>query len=821
MTARNMARNFSLITCANFDREILAIQSSPDFLGVRFKTLPADCDQVDAEWHGLGEVVGSFRNDGCSVCILGSYCLARAAKDFDLGEACRFVQKGQCFEWVADKEILDRFLQDGALLVLPGWLRDWEAHVDKRWPSGRKSAQTYLRELAKKVVLLDTGVHPNIDRELNSFSRFLRLPHEVFPAGLEHFKLNLARIVLSWRVEREKEGIEDHLAAIRQQMSDYARIGHLLGAVTNVKSLEEALAGVLELFRVLLSPQEVVYHPLESFSGRPGPEGSPWDRIIALNADYAWTDDRRAIYLKISHNRELMGILEVVGFGDPERREHDLNLALALARISGLALMNVKTGLALSAERDRAASAETALTAGEEKMKAIFSYPLGLYRTTPQGQILDAAPTLARMLGYPDIVALKTVNFWDIHHDPADRDSWQAVLDSSSMVEIFETQLRRSNGTLFWAKDSSRAAKDSRGNVLFYDGVIEDISRKKQMEEEHSWGVRLQASVSDVSERLLSPTPIEEMSTVVLEHALRLTASATAFVGHIDERTGRLVPAALTPDALDLLAGHSENGGTLHQVSEMWRWVLEKLKPIVTNVTSLDPRFSGMPAWHFPIRQFLAVPAVMSGVIVGLIAVANAENPYVERDLKAVERLATLYAIAIHRTRTENELRDLSLIDELTKVYNRRGFMTLAEQQIKVAHRTKKEMSIFYADLDDLKKINDTFGHDEGDAVLVEAAVMLRDAFRDSDIIARLGGDEFAVLAIDVAEGKAATLARRLREKIAARNSRPGQAYKVSFSLGTARYDPDKPCSLAELITLADKKMYQDKSAKKTASTGA
>jgi diguanylate cyclase (GGDEF)-like protein len=147
--------------------------------------------------------------------------------------------------------------------------------------------------------------------------------------------------------------------------------------------------------------------------------------------------------------------------------------------------------------------------------------------------------------------------------------------------------------------------------------------------------------------------------------------------------------------------------------------------------------------------------------------------------------------------------------------------MTLAGQQIKIAHRTKKEMSVFYADLDDLKKINDTYGHDEGDAVLIEVSAIIRDAFRDSDIIARLGGDEFAVLAIDVAEGKAATLTRRLREKIAARNSRPGQAYSVSFSLGTARYDPDKPCSLAELLTSADKKMYQDKSARKAAAKAA
>lgn len=341
------------------------------------------------------------------------------------------------------------------------------------------------------------------------------------------------------------------------------------------------------------------------------------------------------------------------------------------------------------------------------------------------------------------------------------------------------------------------------------------------MEDDHSWDMRLQASVSDISERLLSPTPIEEMSAVLMEHARRLTSSATAFVGHVDERTGQLVPAAMTPDAQEMLGGHPGGNGGIHGGSEMWRWVLEKRKAVLTNVPSLDPRYSGMPDWHFPVRHFLAVPAVMSGLIVGLIVVANPGVPYVDRDLKAIERLATLYAIAVHRTRTENELRALSLVDELTKLYNRRGFMTLAEQQLKVAHRTKKEMALFYADLDDLKKINDRFGHDEGDAALAEAAAIIRDVFRDSDIMARLGGDEFVVLAIDVAEGKAASLARRLREKAAARNARPGQEYSVSFSLGVARYDPDKPGVLAELLTQADQKMYQDKSSRKLASAAA
>jgi diguanylate cyclase (GGDEF)-like protein len=253
----------------------------------------------------------------------------------------------------------------------------------------------------------------------------------------------------------------------------------------------------------------------------------------------------------------------------------------------------------------------------------------------------------------------------------------------------------------------------------------------------------------------------------------------------------------------------------------MWRWILERRRAIMTSMPSLDPRYTGMPEWHLPVGHFLAVPAIMSGTIVGLIAVANSENPYLERDLKAVERLAGLYAVAVQRTRTEDALREMSLVDELTRVYNRRGFLTLAEQQIKVAHRTKKDMSLFYADLDNLKRINDTFGHEEGDAALIEAVALLRDAFRDSDIIARLGGDEFVVLAIDVGEGTVASLSRRLREKLQARNARPDVAYALSFSMGISRYDPDRPCSLQELIAVADRRMYEEKTAKKAAGAAA
>ncbi len=810
-----MSLRFGLIACSSFDRELQAVLASPDLRDIDVRVHPTSCDLAESSWAGLGETVASCRNAGCPVGLIGGYCLTRPFKDLGLDGGCRLQQESHCAEWVADRGLFERLLEDGGLPVLPGWLRNWEAHVEARWPSDPKAAASFFRDVARRVVLLDTGVYPSADRELRSFSRFLRLSAESWHVGLDHFRLSLGRFAMAFRLDLVQAESAGRIADYSRKISGMARLGNLLGGVTGAKSLEEAQAAVADLVRVLLAPRDVMYHPFECLSKTLSPEGSPIDRILTLNADFARSDDRRTVFLRVAHGRETLGLLEVAGPGGSEMGEADLELAQTLARISGLALAGVRMGRSLASAEARAENAESALASDEEKMTRIFNYPLGLYRATPQGRILDASPTLAQMLGYADVAALKAVNFWDLHSNPRDQDSKTAFLDASTMVGIFESQLRRRNGSLIWVEDSCRAAKDAQGRVQFYDGVIEDITARKKMKDEHAWVVHLQAAVGEVSERLLSPAPIGEVSSLVLDQARRLTSSESGFVGPIDPRTGGFAPAAMTPDAQEMLDRHPELGGRFHELSGLWRWVLEERRAIVTTMPGLDPRYRGMPEWHLPVGPFLAVPSIMSGGIVGLIVVANPQSPYLEKDLKAVERLADLYAIAVQRTRTDAELRELSLVDELTKVYNRRGFLTVAEQQMKVAHRTKKEMALFYADLDDLKRINDSRGHEEGDAALIEAADVLKDAFRDSDIVARIGGDEFVVLAIDIAEGKAAALARRLRERIQARNTERGRPYQVSFSLGLARYDPERPSSLQELLTAADRKMYQEKTGKK------
>jgi diguanylate cyclase (GGDEF)-like protein len=163
------------------------------------------------------------------------------------------------------------------------------------------------------------------------------------------------------------------------------------------------------------------------------------------------------------------------------------------------------------------------------------------------------------------------------------------------------------------------------------------------------------------------------------------------------------------------------------------------------------------------------------------------------------------------RERVLEELRTLSLSDELTGLYNRRGFFILAEQQIKIATRTRRGMLLVSADLDGLKKINDGFGHHEGDRAIVDAGQILRQSFRESDIISRIGGDEFVILITEKPEINAEVLFGRLRKNLEAHNRRVQRPYPFSISMGVATFDPQNPNDLNSLMIAADKSMYENK----------
>jgi diguanylate cyclase (GGDEF)-like protein len=168
------------------------------------------------------------------------------------------------------------------------------------------------------------------------------------------------------------------------------------------------------------------------------------------------------------------------------------------------------------------------------------------------------------------------------------------------------------------------------------------------------------------------------------------------------------------------------------------------------------------------------------------------------------------------RKRMEDEIRALSITDSLTGLHNRRGFLTLAEQQLKFSDRHKKDMLLFFADIDGLKGINDEMGHEEGDKALIYIAAILKQTLRSSDVIARVGGDEFAILAMETTELFPKAIMERLQNYIDKYNKEGNRRYKISISMGAAHYDPENPCSLNELMSRADKIMYKHKKSKKS-----
>ena len=184
------------------------------------------------------------------------------------------------------------------------------------------------------------------------------------------------------------------------------------------------------------------------------------------------------------------------------------------------------------------------------------------------------------------------------------------------------------------------------------------------------------------------------------------------------------------------------------------------------------------------------------------------------------QEMAELTAARETLERQAHELREASVTDELTGLLNRRGFLLIAEQEMRVAQRNKQKMVLFFADLNGMKAINDTLGHKIGDEALKATALLLRGVFRSSDVIARLGGDEFVVLATDAVATSGDIFARRLRELVAEYNAHGGP-FVLSISVGTSVYDPQDPRPLEVMLAEADADMYADKQVSKQSGTPA
>jgi len=234
---------------------------------------------------------------------------------------------------------------------------------------------------------------------------------------------------------------------------------------------------------------------------------------------------------------------------------------------------------------------------------------------------------------------------------------------------------------------------------------------------------------------------------------------------------------------------------------------------VLLDLTLPDGR--GIETLHRLRERFAFVPVVLLTAIedpeIEASALRSGAQDFLGKDELTARTLRRVVRYAMERHRRQLDLLRLSTRDELTGLYNRRGFFMAAEPVARVAERAKRPFLVFFADLDGLKSINDAHGHQAGDEAIRDAAWILTHTFRSADIVARIGGDEFAILAPDANPESIDIMLRRVAKWQDERNREPDRPFSVSLSLGGVAWTASEPRTLEMMLSEADMAAYTAK----------
>lgn len=359
--------------------------------------------------------------------------------------------------------------------------------------------------------------------------------------------------------------------------------------------------------------------------------------------------------------------------------------------------------------------------------------------------------------------------FFSKEHADFFRQKDEEVMQHGRIVDIPEEPIDSKSLGRIYLHTRKVPVPDSQGKPHYLLGISEDITQRKRTEDAlRASEERLRAVMENATDGIVT---INEQGLIE-----SFNAAATKIFGYrLDQVIGQNIQI-LMPESLRSahVAGLQRylGGGDKHVIG----------KPAVE---LQGRRYDGS---EFPVE--LGINEVYLGekrIFIGIL-----------RDIT-------------ERKKNEETIRALSLIDELTGLRNRRGFMTLADAELLLARRMKHALVLFYADLDGMKTINDKYGHVEGDNALRDIADILRATFRDSDIVARLGGDEFAILALEATQRKPEIVIQRLEAKIAEHNRTAARRYSLSLSIGAVQIDTAASDSMEMFMARADAEMYRIK----------
>ena len=405
----------------------------------------------------------------------------------------------------------------------------------------------------------------------------------------------------------------------------------------------------------------------------------------------------------------------------------------------------------------------------EEKYRTLFeNMPAVYYRVDKEGNILMLNPTGVKLLGFNSLEEVIGKNIAKkFYYIPEERKVFlEALKNNQGRLKDYEAVLKKKDGTPIVISTNSQYYYDKDGKLLGVEGNFIDITERKRSEEAvHRSQQEFASLFQSHSEALLY---VDEEGTIL----------------DINKRFMELFGYTLKE-----IKGKNINCGIIHPSEKIVEGEELDKKVIFRGYVQFETIRKKKDGTLFPV-SISGSPVVINGKSKGIIGT---------------------YIDITERKKMEEQLKKLARIDPLTGCYNRRYSLELLDRQLKLSQRHQSPFLLAFLDIDHLKHINDTFGHKEGDKVLVEVADLFHSTLREVDIICRMGGDEFLLVFPDSSLKDIPLFRDRINAKLSPLNTQKKKDYQIHLSIGFSEYLPEKPKSMDELIAIADKRMYEEK----------
>ncbi len=452
---------------------------------------------------------------------------------------------------------------------------------------------------------------------------------------------------------------------------------------------------------------------------------------------------------------------------------------------------------------------EEALYKSQQEFASLFkNIPEALVYTDKKNDILYVNPHFTEVFGYTlDEIKGKNIDEGIIHTKEKIDEGKYYTKKSLKYFVNYETYRKRKDGSVFPVSISASSIKINnkvKGIIILY----QDITERKRNDD-------LQKALYNISKAANSPISLGQLYPIIHKELGNIIDTNNFFIALVDYQKDEVCFPYFVDekDKVFPIINFSETNSLTVYVIKTDQPLLVDYKKLKKMIAQREVNIVGTITDK---SIWLGVPLKVEDRVIGVMAVQSYTNSklYSEKDIKIMEFVSNQIATAIERKRMEEELKKLAHYDTLTGAHNRGYGLELLQRQLKLSKRDKSPLLLAYSDLDNLKDINDEFGHDEGDRAMVQVAKLFKSILREVDIITRMGGDEFLLIFLDSSLNEIPIIRKRLSKELVRLNQISKKPYEIDFSTGFSTYDPANPQLMDELIRVADQNMYKEKKRK-------